>query len=178
MYGRKSWKEIWFWKSLVDTSLQIGYHQVMAVLYIMVGPAGTGKSTYAEKLVRDGLVEYIVSSDAIRKELYGSEEEQSGAAEVFRLVEQRVRDGLAKGHNVALDATNLTRKTRSKYIQIAKDNKALVHAICVDVPIKKAKERNAARDRKVPEWVIEDQYSKLKFPSKEEGVNILTWIRA
>ena len=50
-------------------------------LYMMVGVPGSGKSFIAK-----GLNCPIVSSDAIRKELYGSEDDQSHNGEVFNEV--------------------------------------------------------------------------------------------
>jgi predicted kinase len=39
----------------------------------------------------------------------------------------------------------------------------------VKTDIETAKKRNAARARKVPEWVIDKQYSKFIQPSRNEG---------
>lgn len=142
----------------------------------MIGPAGSGKSTHAKQLVDKGLASSIVSTDAIRQELYGSENEQSGGGQVFDLAEKRIREALGRQENVVIDATNLNRKSRARFVKAAKDNNASVHAMCVDISEKSAKAQNQMRDRKVPEWVIEDQFKKLSFPDKDE-VNSITWIR-
>ena len=61
-----------------------------AVFYMMVGVAGSGKSFIARDLGCP-----IVSSDAIRAELFGSEEDQSHNGEVFNELHKRIKNYLA-----------------------------------------------------------------------------------
>ena len=75
---------------------------------MLVGVPGSGKSTLAKKYAGEGWK--IHSSDRVREELYGSEETQGKAAEVFQVLVQRARKDLASGRPCVLDATNLRRK--------------------------------------------------------------------
>ena len=83
--------------------------------YMLCGLPASGKSHYALDLQRIMSNEtnektVIVSSDNIRKELYGDENIQGNPEEVFNLVHERILQSLNNGVNVIYDATNLKRK--------------------------------------------------------------------
>lgn len=78
---------------------------------MLVGLSGAGKSTYAEDAKYEPSME-VLSSDAIREELYGSREVQTGNNRVFELMLERTRAALKAGKDVIYDATNLVRKRR------------------------------------------------------------------
>lgn len=78
---------------------------------MLAGLSGAGKSTYAEDAKYEPDME-VLSSDAIREELYGSRAVQSGNDKVFDLMLKRTREALKAGKNVIYDATNLVRKRR------------------------------------------------------------------
>ena len=61
----------------------------MNKLYMMIGLPASGKTTFANKISKsEGAI--IVSSDAIRKELFGSEEKQQDNVLVFEKLEERL----------------------------------------------------------------------------------------
>ena len=84
----------------------------MSKFYMMVGIAGSGKSYIANEIGCK-----IVSSDAIRKELYGSEEDQSHNDRVFNEVHKRIKNSIKNGEDVIYDATNLSRKRRKNFLK-------------------------------------------------------------
>ena len=133
------------------------------VLIMMIGVPGSGKSTYAKNLQKDfGFP--IVSSDKVRGELYGDESNQSNPAVVFNLVYKRVSYFLDQVGICILDATNCSRKNRRTAIKRLRPTK--IFYILMDVDIQTCKEQNAARDRVVPDYVI-DKMEKdfwLDFP--------------
>lgn len=134
-----------------------------AVFYMMVGVAGSGKSFIARDLGCP-----IVSSDAIRAELFGSEEDQSHNGEVFNELHKRIKNYLANGQSCVYDATNLSRKRRKNFLkELPKDVKkiAVVAATEIDVIL----EQNANRVRHVPEEVIWRMYKEMSLPRLDEG---------
>ena len=133
----------------------------MNKLYTMVGIPGSGKSTIANQIPNA----IIISSDAIRKELYGAEEIQGNGKQVFDLVYKRIGEELAKGHDVVFDATNLTPKARNAVFRFTAEH----IAVFVNTPLDVCLKRNAARERKVPEKVIYRMYHNLTCPNKIEG---------
>jgi hypothetical protein len=75
-----------------------------------VGLPGSGKSTWAG--ARSDCM--VVSTDAIRKELFGDESEQKNGAFVFEIAYARLAQAVALGHDVIFDATNVKRKSRAE----------------------------------------------------------------
>lgn len=116
----------------------------------------------------------VVSSDAIRKELYGSEEDQSHNQEVFNEVFKRTRAALADDLHVIVDSTNLSRKRRIAFLKQFKDceKRATVFAIPVEVCC----ERNNSRERTVPQYVMDRMYRSFEPPHWVEGFNSISII--
>jgi len=130
---------------------------------MMVGLPGSGKSTFANKMLCD-----VVSSDGIRRELYGSEEDQSHNGEVFNEVHRRVMEKLVMKKDVILDATNLSKKRRISFLkELPQDVKkiAIVMATELDIVYK----QNSQRRRVVPEGVIKRMLRTMSLPSVDEG---------
>lgn len=135
----------------------------MAVFYMMVGIAGSGKSYIARDLGCP-----VVSSDDIRKELFGSEENQSHNNEVFNELHKRIRSHLNAGQSCVYDATNLSRKRRKAFLKelpAGIKKIAVVAATELDVIL----EQNASRARHVPEDAIMRMYKQLTLPRLDEG---------
>lgn len=80
-------------------------------LFVLVGLSGSGKSTFAQELAKEENT-IIVSSDAIREEVFNNYEDQEHNSEVFQIYHKRIRKALENKQNVIADATNLTMKSR------------------------------------------------------------------
>lgn len=144
---------------------------MMVVKFVMmVGIAGSGKSTKAAEIaVREGAT--IISSDAIREELYG-DEAIHGDGQVYQVMEDRTMIALRKGVSVVYDATNLVASRRRELLARLP---AGVEKECawVNTPIERALQNNESRARHVAEWVIYHQAAQLEAPTKEEGWNVI-----
>lgn len=140
----------------------------MSELIMMVGVAGSGKSTLAEHLAASIGAE-IVSSDAVRGELYGDESCQANHAKVFEVVHNRIRSLLKEHKDVIYDATNLNAKRRMSFL---KDIGALARektcVVVVTTPEDIAT-RMESRDRKVPMEVVHKQLCQFQCPNYYEG---------
>jgi predicted kinase len=144
------------------------------ILAVMVGISGSGKSTFADGLktslrLENGNITEKVSTDDIRLELTGNAEDQSQNGRVFSVARARVASLLKQGKNVIADATSPTKKDRREWLELGRAADAEVRAYFVEVSLAVAKQRNAQRDRKVPEWVIDKQLAKLTAPDESEG---------
>lgn len=142
----------------------------------MVGLPASGKSNYAKELSeKTGAV--ICSSDALRKELYGDENEQGDSKEVFDLLHSRIKQHLSKGKNVIYDATNISSKRRRAFLNELTKVDCNKECVIMAVPYEKCLENNRNRDRVVPEEVIKKMYMGWHTPYYFEGWDKIRIIR-
>lgn len=140
---------------------------------MMVGLPGSGKSWYAEHKFPTAMIH---SSDAIREELLGDISDQSQQELVFQTLHNRVLNGLRSGFDVVYDATNINYKRRREFLQRVK---ALdipnLKTVCIFLapPYARCVERNANRDRTIPESVIDRMYKKFDIPMMAEGWDMI-----
>lgn len=139
-------------------------------LILLVGIPGSGKTTYAEKYIKEHPGTVHLSSDKIRKELWGDESIQSNPSEVFLLMQKRAVDTLSNGQSVVYDATNITRKDRVGIIAACpKFSKIECHIVWA--PIEICIERDAARERTVGKEVIDRMLKRFQAPYYDEGID-------
>jgi len=130
-------------------------------LVVLVGPAGAGKTTFVARHFAAG---EIVSSDAIRAELTGSETDQSRNGEVFRRLHAKVASRLRIGDGITVvDATNVERHARRELLQLAAAADIPAIAIVFDLPLDEVLARNGARPgRPVPDDIVTRHWQALR----------------
>lgn len=139
----------------------------MPKLICLVGIPGAGKTYYAKKYI-DKCGGIHLSSDNIRKELYGDESAQGNPYEVFSLMQNRAIEALNDGCTVLYDATNITRKDRASIIA-ACPKFVQIEAHVIWAPIEVCLERDAARERTVGKNVIDRMLKRFQPPFYDEG---------
>lgn len=85
-------------------------------LVLMVGPSGAGKTEWARRNC-DKLG--VISSDAIREELFGAADMGGDQTEVFERVRRDALALLSTGRTAVIDATNLKREDRLPNARLA-----------------------------------------------------------
>lgn len=140
----------------------------MPNLIIMVGLPGSGKSWHANELVRRGEADGVISSDKIREELLGDENDQSANDKVFKIFYERANKLLSEGKNVVLDATNVTLKSRRR---IFAEIKVPCTKICyiIATPIQECIKQDSERERSVGEEAIRKFERSFQCPQYFEG---------
>lgn len=137
---------------------------------MMVGIPGSGKTTVARSQFAHAL---RVSFDDIRLMLTGKRFQRE-----LELVVQAV--GLAvlkallvlaqkRGYEVLLDATNLTRAKRARYVRMAIEHGLEPVAVFAKCDLDVALERNRQRPGVVPVQVVKRMFRNLEPPTTEEG---------
>jgi predicted kinase len=129
-------------------------------LVVLVGAAGAGKSTFAERhFARDE----ILSSDQLREVIGGDPGDQSVSGQAFALLHRQVTTRLRARRLAVVDATNVDPRARSALTRRAAAAGLPAVAIVLDLPEALVVARNAARDgRTVPDAVVRSQLARLR----------------
>lgn len=137
---------------------------------MLVGLPGSGKSTLIEKEYTNYCVH---SSDAIREELSGDVNNQDINKQVFEVLHKRVKEDLSNGKNVVYDATNISWKRRKAFLQELSSIPCWKNCVIMATPFEMCVERNKARERTVPYFVIERMYKNFDIPWYNEGWDVI-----
>ena len=154
---------------------------------MLVGIPGSGKSTWARDFVLAHPRYRIVSTDAMRAELYGDESIQGDWPQIWRGITTQWQQSIAaiqqgELEGVIYDATNARRRQRRGAIAVARQlGFAPITLIWFDVPLSLALERNRergskpspeGRSRLVPPDIIATMHRQTQGapPSVAEGV--------
>lgn len=141
--------------------------------YMLIGPPASGKST----LVREMQIKYgytVISSDAIRKQLYRDENIQGNPKEVFDVVRKDIVQATQDGKNVVYDATNMSRKNRRGILSNINTNTEKI-AMIVWTSLFECYVRDKDRWRTVGGDVIDNMVGKFQYPYYDEGFDKIEW---
>ena len=140
---------------------------LMTEFIMFVGLPASGKSTYAEKLKEK---EYrIHSSDSIREELTGDANTQDKNIDVFATLHERIKNDLGNRISCVYDATNMSMKRRKAFLDEIKKYDCRKKCVLFVIPVEVCKERNANRERKVPDEVFDKMIKQFNVPMRYEG---------
>lgn len=140
----------------------------MNELYVLIGVAGVGKSTWTKKQN----VDVIFSSDEYREKIFKTLEKQDEKDHklIFETMHNDLFEYLKNNTNkkVIYDATNLSAKRRKILKdQVLKFNTKVIAVIFFET-YEKIKERNEQREKykQVPEHVTREMYKSICVPRK------------
>jgi len=139
----------------------------MQEFVMMVGLPASGKTTVAKDYESRGYVR--LSSDDIRKELFGNESCQTDNNLVFNTLHKRIRDALSQGKSVVYDATNINARRREAFLREIKRSCDYTHCVFMATPFSECCMRNIKRDRKVPMDAMNRMRKTIDIPYYFEG---------
>ncbi|MCR8945086.1 AAA family ATPase [Streptomyces sp. OUCMDZ-4982] len=137
-------------------------------LCALVGPPGSGKSTFARTHFKPT---EIVSSDFCRALVADDENDQSATGDAFEVLHLIVDKRMARGRLTVIDATNLRSPDRPWLLTRARHWQRPTTAVLFDVPLATVQAQNTSRTRVVPEHVVREFYDLLPTVDQlhEEG---------
>ena len=144
-------------------------------LYLMCGPAGTGKSTYvSKKIISEDKFCHHSSRDTIRFGLLKEGEHYFAREdEVFDLFCEDINETLHSDlyDCVFADATHLTVKSRQKTLDKLNLKNIDIVPVFMEVPYKETLRRNSERTGRkfVPEKVITNMFQTYTIPTFGEN---------
>jgi protein phosphatase len=130
-------------------------------LVVLVGVAGSGKSTFARRAFAST---QVLSTDAFRAMVADDERDQSAGRAAFELLHRVAALRLQRGRLTVVDATNTWPDARADLVEIARAHGTPPVAVVLDVPPRVCAERNRSRPdrRPVPESVLRRQRERLR----------------
>jgi predicted kinase len=147
-------------------------------LFLLIGLPGSGKSTLAKQLVTKCPQMQLISTDAIRGQLFGSEATQGPWLLIWGEIERQFQQAVATDKTTIFDATNAQRRQRREIITLAREvGFTHITGLWVKTPVWLCLARNQKRQRQVPQDVIWRMYRQLRDapPSLEEGIDHLIY---
>ena len=137
-------------------------------LIVLVGPPGSGKSTWAHRNCR-GVV-HVSQDDLIDAITPG------GFDHVYRPVYHQAEDAVARaalraGQTVLVDRTNRTRAHRERWLGLAREESCPAIAVVMSTSKELCRERNARREgaRRVSDERMERMFAAFEPVSADEG---------
>lgn len=135
----------------------------MIELYVMCGVPGSGKSTFSRKLAEEKGLERF-SFDEMK---------------CFRLEEfmRPAIKAIQEGKNVILDTTNLRVNVRKKVLQYMEEIPCRKVVVYMDTSLEQCLYRNAHRETRLQDCIIESIYRSLQKPTLEEGWDEIIYVK-
>lgn len=153
----------------------------MPTLYMMVGAPGSGKSTWAKRIIEQMKDCVYISRDAIRLSIVKDDEPYfSHETQVFNTFARECATWLGCGHDVIADATHNSINSRAKLINALAKYRVFINQYnIVFVVMRTSEEECIRRDnmRKgrahVTAPVIKNFYKNSVYPTKKEVSNCI-----
>jgi len=137
-------------------------------LVVLVGAAGSGKTTFA---ARHFAPDEVLSSDAYRALLSGDEADQGRTRTAFSILHREVIRRLTAGRLVVVDATNVEHHARRTLVERAQMAQVPAIAIVLALPPGVVHARNAARtERVVDSSVVARHLARLAVAALGDGI--------
>ncbi|AFY33393.1 AAA family ATPase [Calothrix sp. PCC 7507] len=145
-------------------------------LILLIGLPGSGKSTLAKQLLAECPHMQLISTDAIRGQLFGNEAIQGSWLLIEREIQRQLQLAIVSEKTAIYDATNTQRRHRLDIITLIRNlGFTNITGMWVDTPVWLCLARNQKRLRQVPEEIIFRMHRQIRDvpPSIEEGLDCL-----
>ena len=127
-------------------------------LVVLVGAAGSGKSTWAAEHFRP---EQVVSSDALRGVVGESEDDIAASDDAFELLDAIVGHRLRRRSTTVVDTLGLDSSRRATWAALARGTMSR-RCVWSSTPLRRNVELATARSKRVPDKIIAGQVRALR----------------
>jgi protein phosphatase len=129
-------------------------------LVVLIGPCGTGKSTFAARHFRST---EVLGSDEYRAQVADDPYEESATPEAFAALQYVAGLRLRRGRLTVVDATNVRPQHRAPLVSLARQHDLPAVAVVFDLDERLLLERNAVRqDRQIEPDAVRYQVRALR----------------
>jgi F420-dependent oxidoreductase-like protein len=124
-------------------------------LVVLVGPAGSGKSTWAATHLQG----HVVSADALRALVGEGEHDLRASADAFAMLDRAVEVRLRRGLTTVIDSLGSDAARRARWRDLAAAAGVPCVAVVFDVAPAQVRRQNRARPQRVPDAALRHQFA-------------------
>jgi F420-dependent oxidoreductase-like protein len=132
---------------------------------VLVGPAGSGKSTWAQQWFAP---HQVLSSDGLRALVGEGEHDMAASKDAFVLLDTVLQRRMARRLTTVIDTLGLDAGQRQRYRELAAAAGLPCVAVVFDAPPAEIRARNRSRDAAVPPAVLSGQLT--GWPGVRDGL--------
>ena len=148
-------------------------------VFFMCGPAGSGKTTYAKKLEREGFLRLSFDEESFKLGITKHPLSKEMHQEIENRLIKILKENIVNGIDVVLDFSFWSKKMRNKYKEILKEYNLEPKIIVIKTPksivIERIEKRNGSNADEIMLTTEETEkyYDNFEFPTEDEGELII-----
>ena len=140
---------------------------------ILIGPGGSGKSTWA---LANFAPDVVVSSDRLRAVVGAGEDDLDASDDAFELLDEIVRRRISRRLSTVIDTLGLNNERRLKWLRMAHEAQMPCVAVTFDVSESQCRAQNRQRSHPLPAKTLSSQlraWREVKELLDDEGFDIV-----
>lgn len=131
-------------------------------MYLMSGPSGAGKTTFAKDFARSNGCQYLCIDDFYTL-INGDERLHEDSTDVWLIFFKAIHLAEMHGRDVVIDTNSPTKTKRTEFLDWFPSFEH--HLIFVNAPFELCVCNNASRNRKIPENELREIFDSVEIPS-------------